>query len=104
MRRGAHIAILMILPFLMAAGRAATPATRPAAAPTFASATRQQIAAILDELQQSSDYAAAHKSLAALFDQSIAYSLAKDVDVLRDVDFALRMVAQLETLAAAKRG
>lgn len=104
MLRGAFTAILMILPFVMAAGRAPAPATKPAAAPTLASTTRQQIATVLDELQQSSDYAAAHKSLAALFDQSIAYSLPKDVDVLRDVDFGLRMVSQLETLAPAKRG
>src|SRR6266581_9241434 len=102
MRRAVSAVFLLLLPLLVCAtGKA--PATKPAAPPTFAATTHQQIAAILDELQQSSDYPAAQKSLQALFDQAIAYTLPKDVDILRDVDFALRMVSQLSTVPGEKR-
>ena len=102
MRRAVSAVFLLLLPFLVCA-TAKAPATKPSAPPTFAATTHQQIAAILDELQQSSDYPAAQKSLQALFDQAIAYSLPKDVEVLRDVDFALRMVSQLSSVPGEKR-
>src|SRR4051812_16666841 len=104
MRRAGVQFILLLLPLMLGANRAPAPATKPAAAPTFATTTRQQIAAILDNLQQSSDYPKAQKALESLFDQAIAYSLAKDVDVIRDVDFGLRMVNQLATAPEEKRG
>jgi hypothetical protein len=66
-------------------------------------AARQQVAAILDQLEKSGDFAKAHEDLSALFDQAIGYSLAKDVDLIRDIDFALRMVGQLEKAPDSRR-
>src|SRR6476660_6829144 len=76
----------------------AAPATKPAAKPTFAVVVREQVKKILDDLQTSGDFFAAEAELQKIFDQTIAYSLPKDADVIRDADYALRMVHQLRSV------
>jgi hypothetical protein len=82
---------------------AAAPATKPAAKPTFPNVIREQIKKSLDDLQSSGDFAAAEAGLQKTFDQTIAYSLAKDPDIIRDADFALRLVHQLQSVPGKER-
>src|SRR5207245_3794248 len=89
----------ILLVFLIAAA----PATKPAAKPTFPSLIREQIKNSLDNLQSNGDFPAAESQLQKTFDQTIAYSLPKDVEVIRDADFALRMVHQLEIISDKDR-
>lgn len=84
----------IVLLLLVAAG----PATKPAAKPTFAASTREHIKKTLDELQTSGDFFAAADQLQTIFDQTVAYALPKDTDVIRDADFALRLVHQLRSV------
>src|SRR5437899_3980103 len=66
----------ILLVFLIAAA----PATKPAAKPTFPSLIREQIKNSLDNLQSNGDFPAAESQLQKTFDQTIAYSLPKDVE------------------------
>src|SRR6266576_2902601 len=93
-----HFPPLLLL-FLIAAA----PATKPALKPTFPAVIREQIKKSLDDLQSSADFPAAESQLQKIFDQTIAYSLPKDSDVIRDADFALRMVHQLQAVTNKDR-
>lgn len=87
------------LPFcLLLSLIAASPASKPAARPTFASIVREQIKTTLDNLQSSGDFPAAEKQLLSLLDQTIAWSLPKEIDLIRDADFALRLIRQLQSV------
>ncbi len=83
---------------LCAALIAAAPATKPAAKPTFPLIVRDQIKKALDDLQSSGDFFVAEAQLQKIFNQTIAYSLPKDAEVIRDADFALRLVHQLRSV------
>src|SRR5438046_686962 len=80
-----------ILLLLLVAGG---PATKPALKSTFPS---------LDDLQSSGDFFAAETQLQNILDQTIAYSLPKDADVIRDADFSLRLVHQLRSVPNNQR-
>src|SRR2546427_12013414 len=82
---------------------AAAPATNPAPKPTFPAVIREQIKKSLDDLQSSADFPAAESQLQKIFDQTIAYSLPKDADVIRDADFSLRMIHQLQSVPNKER-
>src|SRR4051812_11496617 len=82
---------------------AAAPATKPVAKPAFAASVREEIKKALDELQSSADFAKAEAELQQIFDQTIAYSLAKDADVIRDADYALRLVHQVQSIVDKDR-
>src|SRR5882672_6607199 len=90
-------------PILLLILLAAAPATKPAAKPTFPNTIREQIKKSLDDLQSSADFPAAESQLQKIFDQTIAYSLPKDTDVIRDADCALRLVHQLQSVPAKDR-
>src|SRR5712691_8711860 len=90
-------------PILLLLLVAAAPATKPAAKPAFPAVVRDQINKSLDDLQSSGDFFAAETQLQSIFDQTIAYSLPKDADVIRDADFALRMVHQLRSVPGNER-
>src|SRR5437868_5721174 len=76
---------------------AAAPTSKPRPKPTFPVVVREQIKKSLDDLQSSADFPAAEAQLQKIFDQTIAYSLPKDADVIRDADYALRLVHQLQS-------
>ncbi|HEV8379285.1 MAG TPA: hypothetical protein VGP99_10580, partial [Tepidisphaeraceae bacterium] len=82
---------------------AAAPATKPAPKPIYPAVVRDQIKKALDDLQSSADFPAAESQLQKIFDQTIAYSLPKDADVIRDADYALRLVHQLQSVPAKDR-
>lgn len=62
-----------------------------------------QIGTILDTLKTDGDYATAIASLQGLFDQTILYAPADKVDAVREADFALRLVTQLNQVPAETR-
>src|SRR5258706_15263971 len=82
---------------------AAAPATKPAANAAFPALVREQIKQSLDDLQSSADFFAAETQLQNIFDQTIAYGLPKDADLIRDTDFALRTVHQLRSVPDKER-
>ena len=78
-------------------------AERPVAKVPFPQIVRTSIAAKLSSLQEDGDYAKAQRELTALFDQVIAYALARDLDAFREAAFAVRLVEQLQSVPEGKR-
>jgi hypothetical protein len=85
---------------------ATPPGVQASAKPKAALAQHVQdrVTALLDTLQQDSDYAAAEKGLGELFDLAVLYAPDDRPDALRQVDLALRMVRQLQRAPEAHRG
>src|SRR3954465_7022794 len=78
-------------------------AAAPAPKATFSTGIRDEIKKSLDDLQSSGDFSAAENKLQQLFDQAVAYALTKDIDALRESDFALRLVRQLKSAPQSSR-
>lgn len=98
---GPVILSLLLAPVLASAAPARTTLPKPKI--TLSASVKSDVAAALDQLVSDSDFAAAKASLAAAFDQTIAYGTAKDLDAFREAAFAMRLVSQIEKLPGAKR-
>src|SRR5271167_2176916 len=65
--------------------------------------TQVRIDSILDKLQDTNDWNAAASDIQKLFDQAVLYTPTDHPDALREADFALRLITQLQTLPQEKR-
>src|SRR5688572_8447372 len=79
---GPVILCLLLAPVL-ALGAPAKP-TPPKPKATFSASVKTQVTAALDQLVSDSNFAKAKSSVAAAFDQAIAYGTAKDLDAFRE--------------------
>lgn len=70
---------------------------------TIAKYIKRQIDQALAKADETGDFAVAASSLAQTFDQAIAYARDSDIESIRQADFALRMVEQLQTLSPDDR-
>lgn len=93
---------LLIACIVAASLQAAPPASQPVRF-AYGQLVRVRIAATLDKLQQTNDFAAAQQTLQGIFDQVIALAPARDIDLFVDAAGALRMVNQLEEFDPQRR-
>jgi transglutaminase-like putative cysteine protease len=63
---------------------------------TYLQFVQARVKTTLDALQSNADFPAAEKALSQLFDQTTLYTLDDRPDALREADFALRLVRQLQ--------
>ncbi len=105
MRRFASLSLLCSLalflgaPILSAAPKEESP-PKPA---NFKTEVRKDVTAILDKLEQDSDFFGARYALERRFDQVIQYGQSSDAPLFLEVNSALRMVRSLEALKKKDR-
>ena len=102
MRRATGLVIgcvLVSIGFWSPASHAATPTK----GKPYVLAVQGQVKATLDALQSDQDWPTATKALQSLFDQTVLYGPEDHADAMREADFALRLVTQLNHAPAADR-
>jgi transglutaminase-like putative cysteine protease len=87
---------LALVPGAWAANPPTTAPTAPKSKVAYSQLVQSRVKGILDALQSDADFSAAEKALADLFDQATLYTPDDRIDALREADFALRLVRQLQ--------